>query len=50
MMRVAEKEKDAATYEEGLKALKARFGTVPEAQEFFKGAEKTLEGLKTEKK
>jgi len=50
MMRVAEKEKDAATFEEALKALKARFGTVAEAQEFFKGAEKTLQGLREEKK
>ena len=50
MMRVAEKEKDAATFEEALKALKARFGTVAEAQEFFKGAEKTLQDMKAEKK
>lgn len=49
MMNAAEKAKDAATYEDGLKALKARFGTLQEAQEFFKGAEKTLKDLKGEK-
>jgi hypothetical protein len=50
MMQVAEKDKDVATYEEALKALKARFGTVEEAKEFFEGAEKTLKALKEEKK
>lgn len=50
MMRVAEKAKDVETYESALKALKARFGSNPRAQGFFKNAEKTLETLKGEKK
>lgn len=46
MMHAAEKDKDPATYEDGLKALKARFGTLEEAKEFFKNAEQTLRTLK----
>ncbi|HEX7900028.1 MAG TPA: hypothetical protein VF950_19835 [Planctomycetota bacterium] len=50
MMQVAEKQKDVATFEEALKALKARFGKVEEAQEFFKNSDKTLLELKAGKK
>jgi hypothetical protein len=49
MMRAAEKAKDVETYETALKALKARFGSNPRAQGFFKNAEKTLEGMKEKK-
>jgi len=50
MMDAAEGLKDAATYETALKALKARFGDLPDAQDFFKGKEETLNKLKADKK
>lgn len=49
MMMHAEKEKDAASYEEGLKALKAKFGSNPRAQRFFQQSEEKLKKLKEEK-
>jgi hypothetical protein len=50
MMYYAEEKKDAATYEDALKSLKARFGQVEEAKDFFKKAEETLQELKAGKK
>ncbi len=50
MMNCAEDEKDAALFEECLKALKARFGDNPRAQNFFKAKEEALEKLKEAKK
>ncbi len=46
MMRHAESRKDAAIFEEALNALKARFGGVPQAQQFFKTQEEKLRKLK----
>ncbi len=50
MMDYAEKQKDAATFEEALKALKARFGNSSQAQKFFKDKEEALRKLKEEGK
>ena len=50
MMYFAEEKKDVATYEEALSALKARFGHVEQAKDFFRTAEETLKELKAEKK
>lgn len=46
IMNLAEAEKDAATFEEGLKALKAKFGNDPNVAAFFKKKEATLKKLK----
>jgi hypothetical protein len=50
MMEAAEELKDAATFETALKALKAKFGTLPDAQQFFTEKEETLKKLKEAKK
>jgi len=50
MMDYAETQKDAATYEEALNALKAKFGGNPQAQQFFKTREAALNRLKEGKK
>jgi hypothetical protein len=44
----AEKDKDVPLFEECLKALKDRFGTVPQAQAFFKAKDASLQKLKAE--
>lgn len=49
MMQYAEKQKDVETFDEALKALKARFGKVEEAKDFFKSADETLKTLKAGK-
>ena len=49
IMYYAEEKKDADTYEMALKALKARFGAVEEAKDFFKTAEQHLQELRTDK-
>jgi hypothetical protein len=46
LMGHAEDAKDVSAFEAGLKALKAKFGNVPQAQAFFKKQEATLEKLK----
>jgi hypothetical protein len=45
-MGAAEEAKDAATFEKNLNALKAKFGSNPQAQKFFEAKEKKLEELK----
>ena len=50
MMNYAEGEKDAALFEECLKALKARFASNVQAQGFFKAKEEALKKLKDENK
>lgn len=42
----AERERDAATYEEALEALKRRFGSSPRNKAFFDKAEKKLQEMK----
>ena len=44
----AEKDKDVPLFEECLKALKDRFGSVPQAQGFFKAKDEALKKLKAE--
>ena len=46
MMNYAEGEKNAALFEECLKALKGRFGDNPQAANFFKAKEEALKQLK----
>lgn len=46
MMEYAEDQKDAATFEEALNALKKKFGDNPQAQQFFKTKEEALKKLK----
>lgn len=46
LMAHAEKKKDAKLYEEGLDALKAKFGSKPQAKQALAKMEKTLEELK----
>ena len=46
MMRYAEKEKDAATFEEGYNALQAKFGDNPNAKGFFEKQKAILDSLK----
>jgi hypothetical protein len=50
MMNHAEGQKDAALFEECLKALKDRFGSNPQAQGFFKVKDDVLKKLKDENK
>src|SRR5581483_8199530 len=50
IMRVAQEEKDAALYEEGVKALAGRYGQEPTSKAFFEKCAKTLEELKAGKK
>ncbi len=50
MMNYAEEQKDAATFAEALKALKAKYGDNPQAAQFFKTKEATLKKLQDEKK
>ena len=50
LMYFAEEKKDVAAYEEALGALKARFGHLDRAKDFFRTAEETLKELKAEKK
>jgi hypothetical protein len=50
LLYFAEEKKDVATYEEALGALKARFGHLERAKDFFRTAEETLKELKAEKK
>jgi hypothetical protein len=45
-MNAAEEAKDAATFEKNLNALKAKFGSNPQASKFFEAKEKKLEELK----
>ena len=45
-MNYAEGEKDAALFEDCLKALKGRFGDNPQAQGFFKAKEEALKKMK----
>jgi len=45
-MNAAEEAKDAATFEKNLNALKAKFGSNPQAKKFFEAKEKKLEELK----
>jgi len=45
-MNAAEEAKDAATFEKNLHALKAKFGSNPQAKNFFEAKEKKLEELK----
>jgi hypothetical protein len=49
-MNAAEEAKDAATFEKNLNALKAKFGSNPQAKKFFEAKEKKLEELKGDKK
>lgn len=46
MLNLAEKEKDAALFEECLKELKGKFGDNPQAQGFFKAKDEVLQTLK----
>jgi hypothetical protein len=46
IMDYAESQKDAKAFELGLQALKARFGSNPQAAEFFKRKDATLKTLK----
>ncbi len=46
MMNYAESQKDTATFEEGLNALKAKFGQNPQAQKFFQTQEEKLKKLR----
>jgi hypothetical protein len=49
LMDCAEEKKDAAAFEAGFKALKAKFGELPQAQKWFKEKEETLKKLKESK-
>lgn len=46
LMDCAEDKKDADAFEAGLKALKAKFGDLPQAQKWFKEKEEVLKNLK----
>lgn len=50
LMNCAEEKKDAAAFEAGFTALKAKFGALPQAQKWFAEKEKVLKSLKEEKK
>ena len=49
LMDCAEEQKDAVAFEAGFKALKAKFGELPQAQKWFKEKEETLKKLKESK-
>jgi hypothetical protein len=49
VLNYAEKQKDAASFEEALNGLKEMFGDNPQAKGFFDAKEKTLKKMKTEK-
>jgi len=50
VMEQAESIKDVATFETSLKILKEKYGAVPQAQDYFKAKEASLQKLKEEKK